>query len=130
MLGKTRPPRLFTIGLGAVLILALWQSLARGQDADNQVLLRAKKAHNDCVYRSVAAQLELLPPGPARLNSDMDMMAESGFAACSTEERAFLMLLSLRFNRPTIEVVLVRNKLDLKRDLQSIRANPALHLNR
>ena len=48
--------------------------------------VQSRKAYDDCVYESVAAQLQQMPVS-ARRNADMSSLGEQGFVACATEER-------------------------------------------
>lgn len=95
------------------------------QDAEMVRNLDAsRRAHSECVMGSVAAQLEAMSV-PARKKADISMLAEQGFVACATEERALMTVLQIYKATPRmVETVLLKNRLDTKRELQAIAADP------
>ena len=88
-------------------------------------IAQLRKAFDDCVYESVAAQLHQIPID-ARRNADMSSLGEQGFLACATEERALAMMLTVNDVSPqVIQATLLGIRVQIKRTLRDIVANPA-----
>jgi hypothetical protein len=107
--------------MATILVCALIWRLpdAFGQTAD---VAGFKKAHNDCAYESVVAQLSQIAPGERR-RADMSLLAERAFQACATEEQALALALTIsKVSSEMAQVVLIRNRLDIKRELQGLAA--------
>lgn len=83
---------------------------------------RAKKAHNDCVANSVAAQLSAIAP-KLRRQADINMMTEMGFQACATEEQV-MAALGGSLPRDQLNAALIGNRVALKRLLNDVFVNP------
>ncbi|UPK40100.1 hypothetical protein IVB18_24450 [Bradyrhizobium sp. 186] len=67
--------------IAAAIGISLLGSSATAQQADPTApVVQLRKAYDDCVYGSVAAQLQQLPPA-AKQNADFSSMAEQGFLA-------------------------------------------------
>lgn len=113
-----RPTRNTLFGCGLCLIIASFYSCA----AKAQEPSSARKAYDNCVYQSVTAQLEALPV-PARRRVDISMMAETAFQACLTEEQVLGLVLA-NIDRSRALMLLTAVKIQIKRDLQAITANP------
>jgi hypothetical protein len=79
--------RVITVAVGVFLICG---PLA-AQQVDPAAAVQSRKAYDDCVYESVAAQLQQIPIS-ARRNADMSSLGEQGFVACATEERVLGMI--------------------------------------
>jgi hypothetical protein len=112
---------------GAVLILLLSLNLMASQDAfAQQANLEAaavRKNFDDCFYSSVAEQLK------SSKTTDYNMVSENAFQACSTEERAIGVLLTANnVERQTVAALLIRIRLDLKKSIRDIAANPNRYL--
>jgi hypothetical protein len=81
------------------------------------------KNFDDCFYSSVAGQLKI------SRTTDYNMVSEMAFAACSTEEQAIMALLAAyNVRRDMITAALIRIKLDLKKSIRDIAANPNKYL--
>jgi hypothetical protein len=82
-----------------------------------------RKTFDDCFYSSVAGQLK------SSRTTDYNMVSEIAFQACSTEEQAIGILLTANnVQRETIAAVLTRIRLDLKKSIRDIAANPTKYL--
>src|ERR1700733_5419567 len=84
--------RVITLTIGII-------SLLCGPAAAQQInpaaaAVQSRKAYDECVYESVAAQLQQMPIS-ARRNADMNSLGEQGFLACATEERVLGMTLTI-----------------------------------
>jgi hypothetical protein len=87
-------------------------------------IVQVRKAYDDCVYESVAAQLKQMPIG-ARQNADMSSLGEQGFLACATEERGLAMILTLSDVSPQkVQFVLLGIRAQIKQTLRQIAADP------
>jgi hypothetical protein len=74
---------------------------------------------DDCFYSSVAGQLKI------SRTTDYDMVSENAFRACSTEEQALAVLMTAyNVRSDAIGAVLIKIKLDLKKSIRDIAANP------
>jgi hypothetical protein len=95
---------------------------ASAQEANAQAAA-VRKNYDECFYSSVAGQLK------ASRTTDFNMVSEMAFGACSTEEQALTMLMTAHNVRgDTIAAVLVKIKLDLKKSVRDIAANPNKYL--
>jgi hypothetical protein len=113
--------RLLAFGIG----LSLLCSPAAAQQVDPAVTAAAqsRKAYYDCVYESVAAQLQQMPIS-ARRNADFSSLGEQGFLACATEERVLGMTLSINNVSPqVVQAALLVARAQIKRTLRDIAAN-------
>jgi hypothetical protein len=111
----------------AVLILSVSIGLLPTQNAfAQQASLQAaavRKNFDDCFYSSVAAQLK------SSRTTDFNMVSELAFQACSTEEQAIGVLLTANnVQRETVDALVIKIKLDLKRAVRDIAANPSRYL--
>lgn len=89
----------------------------------NDAAMNAKRAHNDCFFRSATAQLRAMP-SPTRQAADINMVAEQAFAACSTEEQV-LAAIVIRAMQPSMaQIGLLGNRTGLKRELNEIFQHP------
>jgi hypothetical protein len=96
---------------------------AATQQAGPAAAVQSRKAYDDCVYESVAAQLQQMPVS-ARRNADMSSLGEQGFVACATEERVLGMTLTLNNLSPQVaEAALLGIRAQIKRNLRQIIAN-------
>jgi hypothetical protein len=78
-----------------------------------------RKNFDDCFYSSVAGQLK------ASRTTDYNMVSEIAFQACSTEEQAIgLLLTANNVQRETVAALLINIRLDLKKSIRDIAANP------
>ena len=92
------------------------------QQADPQAAA-VRKNFDDCFYSSVAAQLK------SSRTTDYNMVSELAFQACSTEEQAIGVLLTANnVQRQTVDALVIKIKLDLKRSVRDIAANPSRYL--
>jgi hypothetical protein len=113
--------RLLALGIG----LSLLCGPAAAQQVDPAVAAAAqsRKAFDDCVYESVAAQLHQIPIG-ARRNADFSSLGEQGFLACATEERVLGMTLSINNVSPqVVQAALLVARAQIKRTLRDIASN-------
>jgi hypothetical protein len=89
----------------------------------NPAAVQSRKAYDDCVYESVAAQLQQMLIS-ARRNADMSSLGEQGFVACATEERVLGMTLTINNMSPQIvQAALLGIRAQIKRTLHQIAAN-------
>jgi hypothetical protein len=105
-----------------VVILALLVSIGSppqsglAQQVDPQAAA-VRKNFDDCFYSSVAGQLK------SSRTTDYNMVSEIAFQACSTEEQAIgLLLTAHNIQRDTVAALKI--KLDLKKSVRDIAANP------
>jgi hypothetical protein len=109
-----------------ILFLTLGGALAPQNALAQQVNPQAaavRKTFDDCFYSSVAGQLK------SSRTTDYNMVSEIAFQACSTEEQAIGILLTANnVQRETIAAVLTRIRLDLKKSIRDIAANPTKYL--
>ena len=113
--------RLLALGIG----LSLLCGPAAAQQVDPAVAAAAqsRKAFDDCVYESVAAQLHQIPIGARRI-ADFSSLGEQGFLACATEERVLGMTLSINNVSPqVVQAALLVARAQIKRTLRDIAAN-------
>ena len=113
--------RVITLTIG---IISLLCGPAAAQQIDPAAAaVQSRKAYDDCVYESVAAQLQQMPIS-ARRNADISSLGEQGFVACATEERVLEMTLSINNVSPQIaEAALLGIRAQIKRTLRQIVAN-------
>jgi hypothetical protein len=112
-----------------VVVLVLLLSLgplaphnAFAQQATTQAAA-VRKHFDDCFYSSVAGQLK------SSRTTDYNMVSEIAFQACSTEEQAIgLLLTANNVQRETVAALLIKIKLDLKKSIRDIAANPNKYL--
>jgi hypothetical protein len=96
--------------------------VASAQAANPQVAA-VRKNFDECFYSSVAGQLK------TSRTTDYNMVSEMAFGACSTEEQALMMLMTAYdVRKDTIAAVLIKIKLDLKKSVRDIAANPNKYL--
>jgi hypothetical protein len=106
----------------SVSIGSLQTQNASAQQA-NQQAAAVRKNFDDCFYSSVAAQLK------SSRTTDYNMVSELAFQACSTEEQAIGVLLTANnIQRQTVDALVIKIKLDLKRSVRDIAANPSKYL--
>jgi hypothetical protein len=110
-----------------VIIVAIGMFLVCGpvaaQKVDSATVVQSRKAYDDCVYESVAAQLQQMPIG-ARRNADMSSLGEQGFVACATEEHVLGMMLSISNVSPEIaQAALLGIRAQIKRTLRQIASD-------
>jgi hypothetical protein len=92
------------------------------QQADLQAAA-VRRNFDDCFYSSVAGQLK------SSRTTDYNMVSEIAFQACSTEEQAIgLLLTAHNVQRETVAALVVKIKLDLKKSVRDIAANPNKYL--
>jgi hypothetical protein len=113
--------RFFTVTIG----MSLLCSPAAAQQVDlAAAAVQFRKAYDDCVYESVAAQLKQMPIS-ARRNADMSSLGEQGFLACATEERVLGTTLAINNASPqVVQVALLGIRALIKRTLRQIAADP------
>jgi hypothetical protein len=106
---------------GLVLLVVVGSLLPQkgfAQQADIQAAA-VRRNFDDCFYSSVAGQLK------SSRTTDYNMVSEIAFQACSTEEQAIELLLTAQnFQRETAAALVVKIKLDLKKSVRDIAANP------
>ena len=96
----------------------------------NPAIAQSRKAYDDCVYGSVLAQLNQLPVEQRR-GADISMLAEQGFAACSTEGQVMAAILFRSMSSPdAVNVALLGVRAQIKRELAIIAADPIGYLNK
>ena len=82
-----------------------------------------RKNFDDCFYSSVAGQLK------SSRTTDYNMVSELAFQACSTEEQAIGVLLTANnIQGDTVAALVTKIKLDLKKSVRDIAANPNRYL--
>jgi hypothetical protein len=92
---------------------------AFAQQSNVQAATAVRKHLDDCFFSSVAEQLK------SSRTTDYNMVSENAFRACSTEEQAIgLLLTANNVEAATVAALLVRIKLDLKKSVRDIAANP------
>jgi hypothetical protein len=92
------------------------------QQADIQAAA-VRRNFDDCFYSSVAGQLK------SSRTTDYNMVSEIAFQACSTEEQAIgLLLTAHNVQRETVAALVVKIKVDLKKSVRDIAANPNKYL--
>jgi hypothetical protein len=92
------------------------------QEAINQAA-GIRRNYDDCFYSSVANQLR------ASRTTDFNFVSETAFRACSTEEQAIgVFLIANNIRRDTVAAMIIKIKLDLKRSIRDIAANPQKYL--
>jgi hypothetical protein len=90
---------------------------------ENQPAATIRKNYDDCFYNSVANQLK------ASRTTDFNFVSETAFQACSTEEQAIgLFLVANNVRRDTVAAMIIKIKLDLKKSIRDIAANPKKYL--
>ena len=98
-------------------------SLSASAQETNPQAAAVRKNFDDCFYSSVAGQLK------TSRTTDYNMVSEMAFAACSTEEQALTVFMTAyNVRRDTIAAVLIKIKLDLKKSIRDIAANPNKYL--
>jgi hypothetical protein len=106
----------------AILVLLLLFGLLPPNAFAQQLSQQAaaiRKNFDDCFYNSVAAQLK------SSRTTDYNMVSELAFRACSTEEQAIGALLTANnVQSETVVALVIKIKLDLKKSLRDIAANP------
>src|SRR5450759_5129640 len=114
-----------SIVVTAIIGISLLCSPATAQQVDPaSPVAQSRKAYDDCVYGSVAAQLKQMPIN-ARRNADFSSVGEQGFMACATEERALGMILTLSDVSPqAVQATLLGIRVQIKRTLRQIAADP------
>jgi hypothetical protein len=110
--------RVLTVVVGVFLVCGP----VAAQQAD-PAAVQSRKAYDDCVYESVAAQLQQMPIS-VRRNADMSSLGEQGFMACATEERVLEMTLSINNVSPQLaQAALLGIRAQIKRTLRRIAAD-------
>jgi hypothetical protein len=111
--------------IAAAIGMSLLCSSANAQQVDSAAsIAQMRKAFDDCVYESVAAQLHQIPINMRR-NADMSSLGEQGFLACATEERALAMMLTVNDVSPqVIQAGLLGMRAQIKRTLRQIAEHP------
>jgi hypothetical protein len=96
---------------------------AFAQQTSSQAATAVRKNLDDCFYSSVAEQLK------SSRTTDYNLVSEIAFQACSTEEQAIALLLTTHnVQSETVAALLVKIKLDLKKSIRDIAANPNKYL--
>lgn len=105
--------------LFALAAYAYFGAGSHAQDANYQLITKAKRLYTECAYFSVAAQLK------QQQARDFSMISELAFQACATEEQALRTTLAA-YQVPfgAIEQLLLQTKMDFKRSVQDIAAHP------
>jgi hypothetical protein len=113
--------RFFAVTIG----ISLLCSPAAAQQVDPaSPVVQSRKAYDDCVYGSVAAQLKQMP-GDARRNADMSSLGEQGFLACATEVRVLGMTMTINnFSPQVVQAALLGIRAQIKRTLREIAVDP------
>jgi hypothetical protein len=113
--------RFFTVTIG----ISLLCSPAAAQQVDPaSPIVQVRRAYDDCVYGSVAAQLKQMPVD-ARRNADFSSLGEQGFLACATEERGLAMILTLSDVSPQkVQATLLGIRVQIKQTIRQIAADP------
>jgi hypothetical protein len=89
----------------------------------SQQAARVRQNFDDCFYNSVAAQLK------SSRATDYNMVSELAFRACSTEEQAIgALLMANKVQSETVVALVIKIKLDLKKSVRDIAANPNRYL--
>jgi SPOR domain len=111
--------RVITVAIGIFLLCGP----AGAQQVDPAAAVQSRKAYDDCVYESVAAQLQQMPIS-ARRNADISSLGEQGFVACATEERVLGMTLTINNVSPqVVQAALLGIRAQIKRTLYQIADN-------
>jgi len=111
--------RVITVAIGIYLLCGP----AGAQQVDAAAAVQSRKAYDDCVYESVAAQLQQMPVS-ARRNADISSLGELGFLACATEERVLGTTLTTSNVSPqVVQVALLGIRARIKRTLRQIVAD-------
>ena len=114
--------RRFSVAVLALSLGFLSPQNAFAQQA-NPHAAAVRKNFDDCFYSSVAAQLK------SSRTTDYNMVSELAFQACSTEEQAIGVLLTANnIQRQTVDALVIKIKLDLKKAVRDIAANPNRYL--
>jgi hypothetical protein len=113
--------RFFTVTIG----ISLLCSPAAAEQVDPaSPIVQVRRAYDDCVYGSVAAQLKQMPVD-ARRNADFSSLGEQGFLACATEERGLAMILTLSDVSPQkVQATLLGIRVQIKQTIRQIAADP------
>jgi SPOR domain len=113
--------RFFAVTIG---ISLLCSPVAAQQVDPVAAAVQIRKAYDDCVYESVAAQLKQMLIS-ARRNADFSSLGEQGFLACATEERILAMSMTTNnFSPQLIQVALLGIRAQIKRTLRQVAADP------
>ena len=115
----------FKMKIMAVAIgISLLCSPAVAQEVDPAVAeAQSRKAFDDCVYKSVAAQLKQMS-AEIRRDANFVSLSEQGFAACATEERALGMnMIANNFSSPMVQATLLGIRAQIKRTIREIVAD-------
>lgn len=110
------------MGVKAALVVAIaLTSSAHAQSSQMEQTAKAvRQGYDDCFYGSAGSQIK------AKASNDMNFIAEQAFLACQTEEQALYALASVNHVPPNqASALIVGIKLQLKRTLRDIAANPA-----
>ena len=100
-------------------VICLSSLNASAQEENMQHVAAVRKNFDDCFYGSVAGQLK------TSRTTDYNMVSENALRACSTEEQALAVLMTAYTVRSdAIAAILIKIKLDLKKAIRDIAANP------
>jgi hypothetical protein len=111
--------RFITVAVGLFLLCCP----TAAQQVEPAAAVQSRKVYDDCVYESVAAQLQQMTIS-ARRNADISSLGEQGFLACATEERVLGTTLAINNVSPqVVQIALLGIRAQLKRTLRQIVAN-------
>ena len=104
--------------------ISLLCSASAAQEVDPAVAeAQSRKTFDDCVYKSVAAQLKQMA-AEIRRDANFVSLSEQGFAACATEERALAMsMIANNFSPPMVQATLLGIRAQIKRTIREIVAD-------
>jgi hypothetical protein len=84
---------------------------------------QSRKAFDDCVYKTVAAQLKQMSV-EVRRDADFTSLGEQGFVACATEERILATnMIANNFSPPMVQATLLGIRRQIKQTLRQIVAD-------
>jgi hypothetical protein len=108
------------IKAAVVLTIAITSSAYAQSSQIEQTAKAARQGYEDCFYGSARSQVR------AKVSDDMNLIAEQAFLACQTEEQAMYALMVVNHvPQNQASALIVGVKLQLKRILRDIAANPA-----
>jgi hypothetical protein len=99
-------------------------AVAQQVDPAAATAVQSRKAYDDCVYQSVAAQLRKMA-ADARQNADFSFLGEQSFLACAAEERVLGMnMIADDFSPSMVQATLLGIRAQIKRTIRQIVADP------
>jgi hypothetical protein len=110
--------------IGVTIGIALLCSSAVAQQVDPATAeAQSRKTFDDCVYKAVATQLKQMPV-EVRRDANFISLAEQGFVACATEERALGMnMIANNFTSPMVQAALLGIRAQIKKTVRQIVAD-------